>query len=264
MFADIIGALAERAAENRKDSDYKGTDGLYRCGRCHSPKQAVVEEMKPYIADGIVWVSCECMEREQQLEAEQRRQHRQQELSHERRRRCLESGRYARFTFAADDGSHPEVTELCKRYVKHFDSVCEESRGLMLMGDIGTGKTFFACCVANALMEQNKEVWVTSLTPLLRACSDYSRDEQTFRRIAEVQLLILDDFRTEGLSERQTELLGEIVDARYRSGLPLIVTTLLSPSDMHRSKNPLRLSRIYDKLLQMCVGKDEKGKVILS
>ena len=55
--------------------------------------------------------------------------------------------------------------------------------------------------------------------------------------------------------ERQTEYALEqvfnVVDTRYRSGKPLIITTNLSLSEM---KNPKSrdLARIYDRVLEMC------------
>lgn len=64
-------------------------------------------------------------------------------------------------------------------------------------------------------------------------------------------LLILDDFGMERQTEYALEQVFNIVDARYRSGQPLIVTTNLSLSELQNP--PTREhTRIYDRILEMC------------
>lgn len=263
MLAQIIGSIAENAAECISEEDYTAEDGLIYCGKCHTPKQTVVEGMKPYIKDGIVPCACECQQR-----AEQQRQTEKQELERririeELRRHCLGGGLYAKLNFSADDGHRADISEICRQYAAEFAENRARGRGLMLMGPVGTGKTFYACCIANALIDKGIRAWVTTMQPLLRACGDFSRDEQTFQRIMTEDMLVLDDFGTTRLTERNLELLFEIIDTRYRSGLPLIVTTNLAPADLRSDRNSIELVRIYDRLLSMCVGADESGKIVL-
>lgn len=65
-------------------------------------------------------------------------------------------------------------------------------------------------------------------------------------------LLILDDLGIERSSEYAQELVYNIVDSRYLSRLPFIITTNLSLSDL---QNPTDLAhaRIYDRILERCV-----------
>ncbi len=260
MVGDIIAQLAGRAAENLCSTDYLGEDGLLYCSECHYPKQAVVEEMKPYLAGGICCIPCLCMEEDSENERLRSRDSERQHRSTARRRDSLGGGRYAQLTFAQDNGSHESVTERCRGYVHHFDSIREQGRGLMLTG--GTGKTFYACCIANALLDEGRDVWLVPQMSLLRACDDFDTDTQMFRRIGEAELMILDDLHTEGLTRRQTELLYEIADTRYRSGLPLIVTTLMNASEL-RQQSSVTLRRICDRILAMCVGADGRGELSL-
>ena len=62
---------------------------------------------------------------------------------------------------------------------------------------------------------------------------------------------ILDDLGMEHSSEFAMTQLFNIVDGRYRTGKPLIVTTNLTLQEL---KNPPDLAhrRIYDRLLEMC------------
>ena len=259
MFGELIASIAARGEEQRKNGTYTAEDGLLRCAECHSPLQAVVEEMKPFLQDGICPIPCLCMEEkdiEQRLES---RSIQEQLRRSSDRKRSLDGGRFVGFTFGADNGSHPDVTERCLRYADNFAEISAQGMGMLITGGIGSGKTFYACCIANKLLDEGRTVWLTAQMPLLRACDDFGTDEPTFRRIAEAELLILDDLRTEALSARQLELLHEILDTRYRSGRPLIVTTLLTPDAMRRCRSSASLSRIYSRLLSMCAGKDDRG-----
>ena len=47
--------------------------------------------------------------------------------------------------------------QMVKRYVEQWKKVKAENLGLLLWGDVGTGKSFVAACIANALMEQTVE-----------------------------------------------------------------------------------------------------------
>lgn len=65
-------------------------------------------------------------------------------------------------------------------------------------------------------------------------------------------LLIIDDLGAERNSEYATEIEFSVVDARYHSGKPLIITTNLSLVKME-SETDAGKCRIYDRILEMCV-----------
>ena len=64
-------------------------------------------------------------------------------------------------------------------------------------------------------------------------------------------LLVLDDLNTERQTEYMMEIVYNVIDARYRANLPLIVTTnltreeLMNPADM-------RYKRVFSRLFEMC------------
>ena len=64
-------------------------------------------------------------------------------------------------------------------------------------------------------------------------------------------LLILDDFGMERQTEYALEQVFNVVDARYRSGKPLIITTNLSVAELKNPKSRDH-ARIYDRILEMC------------
>ena len=61
----------------------------------------------------------------------------------------------------------------------------------------------------------------------------------------------IDDLGAERKSDFMQEQVFNIIDARYRSGLPMIITTNLTAEEM---KKPTEIgqSRIYDRILERC------------
>ena len=66
------------------------------------------------------------------------------------------------------------------------------------------------------------------------------------------QLLVIDDLGVERESDYALEIVQLVVDERYKSGIPSIVTTNLTLKELENPKN-LRYARIYDRVLEMCV-----------
>ena len=57
------------------------------------------------------------------------------------------------WTFANDNGSCPQMKNAAG-YVARWEQIKDGNYGLLLWGRVGTGKSYFAGCIANALMEQ--------------------------------------------------------------------------------------------------------------
>ena len=109
------------------------------------------------------------------------------------------------------------------------------------------GKSFLAGCIANELIDRFVPVCVT--TPrLIKAW----RFEMKYRT-KQFDLLVIDDFGVERQTEYVSETVFNIIDTRLREGLPLIVTTNLTQTEL---KNPRTMTqrRIYDRIIEMCLG----------
>ena len=70
-------------------------------------------------------------------------------------------------------------------------------------------------------------------------------------RLYSFPLLILDDFGMERGTEYGLEQVYNVIDSRYRSGRPLIVTTNLTLEDLQHPEDTAH-ARIYDRLIEMC------------
>lgn len=102
---------------------------------------------------------------------------------------------------------------------------------LLLEGTYGCGKTHLAAAVANLRLHQGEPVlFITSpdLLDHLRSAyapnSDLTYDE-TFDRVRNTPLLILDDLGVENPSEWAQEKLFQLLNHRYNHNLPTIITT---------------------------------------
>jgi DNA replication protein DnaC len=111
-------------------------------------------------------------------------------------------------------------------------SYAEKPEGwLLLRGGYGCGKTHLAAAIANHRLSQGEMailITVPDLLDFLRATfapdSEVSFDER-LQQIKTASLLILDDFGTESGTPWAQEKLFQILNYRYNSRLPTVVTT---------------------------------------
>ena len=156
------------------------------------------------------------------------------------------------YTFANDNGQNP-LMDKARAYVENWKEAYRNNTGLLLFGDVGTGKSFFAGCIANALLDRDVPVLMTNFPTILnRLTGMFSEDRADFiASFDEYDLLIIDDLGVERSTEYAMEQMFFVIDSRYRSRRPMIITTNLKLSEL---KNPpdLAHARIYDRILERC------------
>ena len=72
------------------------------------------------------------------------------------------------------------------------------------------------------------------------------------RLLDRYELLIIDDLGVERSSEYALENIFSVIDWRYRSGRPLIITTNL-PLAQLKQETKIEKKRIYDRILERCI-----------
>jgi DNA replication protein DnaC len=253
----IFDSLAAQSLNNYEEGDYTDSEGFLCCGKCHTRKQhditlpAFGDQPERIIRVGIV---CEC--RKKEIEAERAAEERRQFLQRMEvlRRDGITDPAYLQYTFDQDDNRNPEVSEVCRRYVENWDEMFKDNIGILFYGGVGTGKSYLACCIANALIEKLVTVSVTNFPRILNKLHSFGFGEERQEFIDKLQrykLLVIDDLGVERDTSYSIEQVYNVIDTRSRSGMPLIVTTNLS---MEELKNPPSLghARIYDRVLEMC------------
>ena len=164
---------------------------------------------------------------------------------------CFEDHALYSWTFDKDNGKNP-VMKVARDYVDKWSDALSGNTGLVLWGDVGTGKTFFAACIANALVEQNVSVKMTNFSTILNDLFTESDKNKYLNRLNDHSLLIIDDLGIERGTEYALEQVYNVIDTRYKSGKPLIITTNLTLDEL-KYPTDIPHKRIYDRVLGMCV-----------
>lgn len=158
------------------------------------------------------------------------------------------------YTFENDSGRSESRLDIAKRYVSKWEECKKKNLGILLTGASGTGKTFFAGCVANALIESGVSVMMTTMPQLLVILGNlHGKDlEDYLARMDQYDLFILDDYDPEGLSPYYQRLLYAIVDRRFSTRKPMIVATSLSVSTMKGSHLDSLVAKTNQRIREMC------------
>ncbi len=233
-----------------EDEYLNEADGLIYCSKCKTPRQHRVQFGERVL---IPTIRCRCQKDEYEKQ-EAERKHREFLMQVSRMKaNGLQDKSLHDYTFANDKGYNPEI-QKAHDYVAHWDEMKEKSLGLLLWGDVGTGKSFFAGCIANALLDKGIPVLMTNFSRILNTMTGmYSDDRNQFiDSLHKYSLLIIDDLGIERNSEFALEQVFNVIDSRYRSQKPLIVTTNLTLDELKHPKDLAR-ARIYDRVLERCV-----------
>lgn len=259
MKTSIIEGIA-KASENTipvNDGDYIDSEGLLCCGKCHTRKETIIvlangKQLKPRCV-------CKCEQERMQEEEDNRKAKELADKVKELRKMGFPDAEMSRFTFENDDRSNEYISDVAKRYADNFTTMYSKHKGLLLFGTVGTGKTYIAACIANALIDRGYTCLVTNFARLTNTINGmYDGKQEYIDGLDRFSLLVIDDLASERDTEYMNEIVTNIIDARYRSGKPMIVTTNLTSEEL---KNPrdVRKQRIYSRLMEMCIPLEVKG-----
>lgn len=246
-----------------REHTYLGTDGLAYCSICGEPVEAYFPN-GGFMGIKKHFRQCACVRKANEAEEKARREKEYRELVLRNTRICFEEKRMSEWTFEHADMSDPIIGKA-KEYVGNWDEMKKSHMGCLFWGPIGTGKSYIAGCIANALLKHGITVKMTNFNTIIDDLFPLEDKTEYINALARYELLIIDDLGVERNSEYALGIVFSVIDRRYRSGRPLIVTTNL-PLKKLKEEAALEKKRIYDRILEMCipmyVGGDSKREKI--
>ena len=257
ILTGVIGLAARQNPE--EPGDYLGDDGILRCGVCGETKRKRIECPEDTlkilcITELIVPSACACR---RALLAEQERAERAKKYG-ERvdllRIKSQMTAAQRRHTFenwTTSSSADIAILRVCKRYADDFERFYADNQGLLFVGLPGTGKTYAATAIANALIEKGVSVILTSMSKIMARIDSDEDEMDMLDALKRVRLLVLDDMGAERNTAYGMEKAFSVINARYESGRPMIVTTNLTGKELTK-QDDIGRRRLYERVLHHC------------
>lgn len=240
MTQDIV----KMALENqRRKNSYRDGSGALRCRDCGQPLEAyvgVVGKMLP--------ISCDC---DRQAEESQRQAEQRDRAEQAAKESPLYDAGYDACTFELDAFPDSPASRRSRAYVERWANVEEGNFGLLFSGPLGTGKSYYAAAIVNALRAKGVGALIVTTSRLINAVRASKNPQDVIDGLNRFRLVALDDLGAERDTGYAVEQLENFINGRSLRGKPLIVTTNLLRKDMD-SPEKIVYARIFDRVKVMC------------
>ena len=228
------------------------SDGLKYCGTCNTPKEAYFEAGRSLFGMNKHPVECKCSREKREAQEADIKERQRESRIHTLRKSAFCEIPALKWRFENAETLTPQLLKA-KSYVSNWAELSPKGIGLLLFGNVGTGKSYAAGCIANALINELHSVRFVSTSEAvnhLQGCFGFEREEY-IKSLMRPELLILDDLGAERNTSYGKEQIFSLVDKRILTGKPLIVTTNISIKSMKESRD-IDDRRIYDRIISVC------------
>lgn len=201
-------------------------------------------------ADGsLVTQSCprcadEQFERDTRVEREARERRRLDErmrVLHETAGipRLFKDRTFEDFRAVTDQQKHARA--VCAVYAEQWEKHLKAGKGLMLLGNTGTGKTHLACSIGNHIIRRHQGAVsygkVSDYAREVRSTFGRQKGERTEKQVMralthDAQLMILDEIGAQQQTDFNIQLVFDLIDGRYSEGLPIVVCSNLNAKQL--------------------------------
>lgn len=251
---EILNTIVQNAAvHNSAADDYiNSADGLKYCSKCHTPKEAYFPDGMEFAGHKIHSVQCRCAKEQHEKEEQERIARETAMRIAQLRMDAFRDIPAAMWRFDQAAVNTPQL-EKAQKYVKHWEIFHKSGQGLLLFGGVGTGKSYAAGCIANALIDRKVSVLLVHMTDVInRMQGNFGADRENYlKSLMRPDLLILDDLGAERNTTYGKERVFDVINNRRLSEKPMIITTNIPLSAMKNAAD-LDDRRIYDRILEVC------------
>ena len=127
--------------------------------------------------------------------------------------------------------------------------------GALILGPVGTGKTHLATALGHIAVRRRRTVHMARADKLFKRLTAARLDnslEAEYRRLAAVELLIIDDFALQPLTPAQTTDFYEIITERHRRASTVVTSNRDASEWLPLMTDPLLAQSAIDRLTSTC------------
>lgn len=167
------------------------------------------------------------------------------------------SGPQRLFTFECHDAglwSKPEERAAAEDLFRHCRAFADgviagtQRRSLVLIGDVGRGKTFFASAIANAVLQAHKLALYFTFAEFVQFARRTKFEGEEYQvwqeTLQEADVAVLDDLGTEVVTDFVKAELFNVINARLTAGKPMVICTNLSMAQIGEAYTARVASRL--------------------
>ncbi len=155
-------------------------------------------------------------------------------------------------------GDGKSYLELARAALDKTKACCEAvvkggcRRGILLQGNVGSGKTHLAAAAVNYLLEAHRDVYFLIASDFFEELkSSFDADEETKSKVFRLQqkvkktdTLVIDDLGSHNFSEWVRSVLVTILNYRMNEELTTIITTNLNGEQLRENLDGRLISRL--------------------
>ena len=158
-----------------------------------------------------------------------------------------------------------KIYDYCLSYAKNFS---ENSKGILMKGNTGLGKTHLSLAIANELIQKGFSVVYVSAPDILTKLEKehfsygYSNEQDVLQSLIECDLLILDDLGTEFSTPYTSAAVYNLFNTRVNMNKPMIINTNLNPKELEQTYSQRFNSRVMSSCAVLdFIGSDIRSKL---
>ncbi|AJO76478.1 ATP-binding protein [Pseudomonas sp. MRSN 12121] len=151
------------------------------------------------------------------------------------------------------DMAKARALAVCQGYADHFVDHYQAGRNLLLLGNVGTGKTHLATSIAQQVIRQHGATAViTSAAEIIRVFkgamdrnAGYT-DRDVLADLAEIDLLCIDEVGAQAGTAYELSVLHEVIDRRYQLIKPTVVISNMDAKGLGQYIGDRALDRLRE------------------